>query len=131
MTLLASIRATLAAVASSATGLGESWSYRTLTSDPDVTPRTYSVFASVDAVCRLSHVERYDEHRRQHVREEQGALLITDAIAMKQGDQVKSPAGNIYTVRGVLSQANNAGTVLLDIGRTVPLIGGADRGQGV
>lgn len=131
MTLLADIRATLATVVSSASGLGEVWQYRTLTSVADVTPRTYSAFADVDAVCQITHLERYDERRQCFVRDERAAWCVADSVVLKQGDQVKSPASEIYAVLGVRGRISGGGTITYDIGRAVPLVQGADRGQGI
>lgn len=112
--------------------LGETWQYRTLTSGKDVTDRTYSDFADVTAHCsERTHVEVYDERHHQNIQEESGVLFVADTLVLSQGDQVKSPQGEVFAVMGISARANQAGTIAYRIRRVLPLVTKQNRGDGV
>lgn len=129
MTLRADIQTALRSVI---TDLGETWQYRRLTSGPATHTRTYGSWTDVVASASgRSDTQEYDEDRRQWTRREALTLRVSDALSdLHQGDQVKDPAGKIYGVLFVASNAHNAGTIAYRCSNDVPLKSEAGNRQG-
>lgn len=120
MTLRADIQTALRSVI---TDLGETWQYRRLTSGPAAHNRTHGTWTDVTASASgRSDTMEYDEDRRQWTRREAITVRVSDALSdLHQGDQVKDPAGKIYAVQFVASNALDAGTIAYRCSVDVPL----------
>lgn len=120
MTLRDDIQASLRGVIDS---LGETWQYRRLTSGPATHTRTYGSWTDVTvSASSRSDMMEYDEDRRQWTRREAVTVRVSDALSdLHQGDQVKDPAGKVYAMQFVASNALNAGTIAYRCSNDVPI----------
>lgn len=105
------------------TDLGETWSYRRLTSGPKVNTRTYGSWTTITAhASSRAAPQEWDAERKLWKRVERIRWRVSDALAdLHQGDQVKDSADTVYAVTGISSNAPNTGTVSYECERAVPL----------
>jgi predicted deacylase len=120
VTLRADIQASLRGVIADQ---GETWQYRRLTSGPSANTRTYGSWTNVTAhASDRAAPPEWDAERNVWKRVERLRFRVSDALAdLHQGDQVKDPAGTVYALTGISSNAPNTGTIAYDCERAVPL----------
>lgn len=128
MTLRDTITTALREVVSATTGIGETWTYRQLTSAYDAEAKTYGTAANiVGHQSNRTHTEPYRTDLGVWVRSERCGFRVADnTTELKQGDQLTDPNGVYWNVSGVLS--TGVGTRRYDLSREVPLF--ADAGHG-
>ncbi len=131
MTLIDSIRTTLRTVVGSASGLGEAWSYRTITSAPTVqTVPTWSNWAATTGLITNEHIsETADPKTGKLSRRTQAFLRVPDTLVLAPGSQVSPDQTVLWSVIEPIS--SGAGTIRYLIGRDVIERGQAARGGGV
>ena len=131
MTLRDEIATALRSVVSVTAGIGETWTYRQLTSAYDVEPRTYGTATNIEGhQSNRTHSEPFQNQRGIWVRTERCGFRVSDATTeLKQGDQLCDTASNYWAVMGILS--TGVGTRRYDLTRDVPLMADGDRGGGV
>lgn len=131
MTLRDDIATALRRVVAVSTGLGATWQYRKMTSEPDVEPRTYGTATDIEGHQSTHvHQETFQTERGVWVREERCSFRVSSATTvLVQGDQLADPNGVYWAVMGVAS--TGIGTVRYDLSRQVPLLAEGNRGGGV
>lgn len=112
-------------------GFGETWTYRQMTSEPDVEPRTYGAAVNIEGhLGPIAKGERYQTEHGVWMRQDRGSFRVADNTAeLKQGDQLTDPSGVYWAVMGIAS--TNVGTRRYDLARDVPLLAEGNRGGGV
>ena len=97
-----------AATRSVVTALGESWSYRRLTSGPAEQTRTFGSWTTVVGhVSGRNDALAYDEGSDASTRTERGTLRVSDALTLYQGDQVRNPDGVTVAIIPLQHSAGN------------------------
>lgn len=130
MTMRDEMAAVLRSAVSVTAGFGETWTFRRMTSEPDVEPRTYG--SATDIVGHQSartHSEGYKTDQGVWMRQERCGFRVADnTTELKQGDQLTDPSGVYWAVMGVAS--TGVGTRRYDLSRDVPLLAEGNRGGG-
>ena len=130
MTVLASIQSALRAAVDV---LSETWQYRRMSSPLATATRTWGAWVDVSAIPipSIAGPTDYDGDRDEHVRTERAGIRVRDdAQALTIGDQVKSPAGTIWSVEARESGGTAAGSVRYLLRREITLKGGPGRAGG-
>jgi hypothetical protein len=110
--------------------LGEAWQYRQRTSGPAADTHAYGSYANVTAnPTQRQMLSEWDDRRRQWKRSEKMKVRISDAVALRTGDQLKDSAGLEWAVVGIASHSPNTGTVAWEVERDVPLRAEAGPGR--
>lgn len=119
MSLISTIRDTMRTkVLSSATGLGEAWSYRAITSAPteQVAP-TWATWATADALFSKQHLADIADPRSGKITQRvQAFLRFSDAIVLPIGSQVSIDQTTLWAVDEMTS--SGGGTTQYLIGRS-------------
>ncbi len=90
--------------------LGRTWSYRTLTSSSNgVTQPTFSGWTPVAAVFTAQATTiQHEENSGRLVSHQMASLRITDAIKLKEGDQVQGPDGATWAIDAIASRGEGS-----------------------
>lgn len=106
--------------------------YCTLTSAPGVEPRTWSGWTPTTGVLSAQTIaQEFDEARGEWVRRYRASIRTSDAVALKQGDQVQLADGTIWAVDAKLSGAIGYGSFKYGLVRDIgTLATGGDRKAG-
>ncbi len=99
MTLIADIRSSLRTVV---TLLGETWTYRRISSTLAAEPRTFGSWTDITAipVPNVAAADEMDDTGRWARVERRSIRVLDTATALTTGDQAKAPDGTIWDVDG-------------------------------
>jgi hypothetical protein len=110
--------------------LAETWQSRLLTSSPAAETRTWGAWGDVQVHASNDRSQQtYNALAGDYRRQSSQRVRISDATAkLREGDQLKDPAGLIWNVAGIGS--SGPGTVAYDLTLDTPLLQEAERGGG-
>jgi hypothetical protein len=128
MSMIDTIRSSIRSVV---TLLGETWTYRRMTSTLAAEPRTFGSWTDLSAipVPNVAATDEMDDTGRWARIERRSIRVLDTATALTTGDQVKAPDGTIWDVDG-RDSGGDVGSVRYRLRRDVTGIK-ADKRAGV